>query len=289
MWSILCLTIAVNRFQPANSIRPFRILTAQLAGSNCMLLNWEYPSDFPINPFEVSSVCIHQYPSLRSILVKFLRCKNCADRCGAKPYKYVSMLLKKTIGSNKRKKHQWTGVNNIGSCNWKWWKSLQMMLGQNKAPPKLHAVEDAWHNNSEVANKRDHFFSTMAGDCLLLETVKDISSTCTCTYEGIICKHLAKPTPSSEDFPAWFSKKIALDICVSLTNIINTIFMQRTIPAKWKHAEVGKLPNFANTSVEKEFCHISLLYHCRKVAKAIFLQECTENCWSNSVEDSLPT
>ena len=53
---------------------------------------------------------------------------------------------------------------------------------------------------------------------------------------------------NSEDFPSWISEAAAEDLCIPVTNIINTMLDSNTYPSVWKKAEIRPLKKVKNPS-----------------------------------------
>jgi hypothetical protein len=69
----------------------------------------------------------------------------------------------------------------------------------------------------------------------------------------------------SQDFPSWITKECVEDICVPVTEIINSMLEQRQYPARYKTAEVRPLKKVTTPNSFKDYRPISLLWRLGKI------------------------
>ena len=113
-------------------------------------------------------------------------------------------------------------------------------------------IDNEWIITTELVRKLNDYFVTVGGE--RYETKRPpITKTALQTVSiGHVKRFLYRidttKSNNSEDFPSWISEAAAEDLCIPVTNIINTMLDSNTYPSVWKKAEIRPLKKVKNPS-----------------------------------------
>ena len=169
-------------------------------------------------------------------------------------------------------------VNSLTDVDGTWWsKAKQLIEGPGKSQVQdTYLIEGENMSPTVLTQRLNQYFTTIGGEYETSVFVENSEVERT-VHIGEVKQQLkkvnAKKSTSSEDFPSWISRDFHEELCVPLTDIINTMLRERHYPVMWKRAEVIPLKKVSSPSLCKEFRPISLLYHCGKIAEFFFTKE----------------
>ena len=187
-------------------------------------------------------------------------------------WKFLSSLVKRLM--RKRKREYVAHKLNKATSSKAWWKSVRDIEGkQQEKISNHHLIDNQWISTPEFVSRLNEYFVTVGGDrdmsarpSVLPQALQPVSIG---QVKLLLKKIDTTKENNSDDFPSWISKAAAKDICVPVTNIINTMLASNKYPSAWKKAEIRPLKKVKNPDRLSQYRPISLLHHIGKVAEEI--------------------
>ena len=212
-------------------------------------------------------------PWFDSLARKLRNAKTTAYKKGCPTWKTFAALLKRHLAKARR---SWIDDKMQSSD---FWKITRELTGSNKKQLRAHyQLDGEWVNQEQLSECLNSFFTSVGGTPSnhALDITPTTSSNSLIMHIGEV-KQLLRQINTSKavintDFPPWISKAAAEDLCVPVTNIINTMLATGRFPSLWKCAQVTPIEKVNNPTKCSEFRPISLLHHLSKVAEKAILK-----------------
>ena len=215
------------------------------------------------------------------LTVKLRRTKNRLYETGNPVWKFFAKLLHVKQKLHKyRKEYSQQEINNAINNSRLWYQNLKTLTQPNAAsdyPTDIYIyiyiyvyIDKEWKTPKEFTNH-------------LMEHYRSIPDTTNITYPFTHQEkeqELQALTPGevkwalqnintckathSRDFPSWISRNNADDICIPMTDIINSVLKPIYFPIKRKQAEIKPLEKVFCPEIAKDYRPISLRWHLGK-------------------------
>jgi hypothetical protein len=159
-----------------------------------------------------------------------------------------------------------------------WWENLKKLTEPQTKPASNSRpfIDEQWMNWGEFVEHQIDYYLSLGKDVeISVPKMSPTGRSLPSLDIGLVkCKLKQINTRKAthlNDFPSWISKSNAEDICIPLTDIINTIMKTATFPRLWKTADICPLKKVPTRTEYKDFRPISLTWHCGKIAESFMV------------------
>ena len=213
-------------------------------------------------------------------LEKLVRKRDKAFRSKSPKWRKLRSIAQRRIRASKRE-----FINRILNTNQytrEWWATLKTITqpNSNSSEKSSPFIEGRAMNVNTFCDKLNELYIAVGGDCI---PVSGVSATAAAEGSlqplsvGEVKTLLGRLDPgkatSSEDFPTWVSLEGREDLCIPLSNIINSMLKSAEFLDFWKRAEVRPIPKNANLTLFKDYRPVAMLFHLGKLSEQVLIDK----------------
>ena len=174
-------------------------------------------------------------------------------------------FIKQKLNSNQNTRDWWATLKNITQPN------------QSSSVETATVVEGRPMSSETFCDKLNDYYISVGGEYEKPMDIPQSSSSLQPLSIGEIKLLLGKlnttKSTSTEDFPTWVSLDGKEDLCIPMTDIVNSMLKSAEFPSKWKRSQIKPIPKVSCPSKLKDYRPVSMLFHLGKLSEQVIIDK----------------